>query len=288
MTGGSEEGFTANKELAKAAQAAGIPVGMGSFRILFDEPALFDHFYLRAFARDVPVIGNIGSVQIRDMDHKTLFEMVKRLELDALAVHMNPGQEIYQPGGDTDFRGIRDAFSRLCESCPVPVIAKETGFGVSPALIGELLGRGAAYVDIAGAGGTNWVNVESYRLSGEWAGSAADFRDWGLPTALVLAAAGDCGGRLIASGGIRSGMDAAKSVALGALLAGTALPFIRAVKSGGAEAVESLIASYSRTIRSAMLLTGSANTAALREAPRWYSADFTADLESFTEALVKK
>ena len=286
MTGGSEEGFAANKELARAAQRIGIPVGMGSFRILFDEPSLFEHFHLRPFAGDVPVIGNIGSVQVRDLDHRALFEMVKRLELDALAVHMNPGQEIYQPDGDTDFRGIRDAFSRLCESSPVPVIAKETGFGVSPALIAELMERGAAYVDVAGSGGTNWVSVESYRLSGEWAESAGDFRDWGLPTALVIAAAGQSGGKLIASGGIRSGMDAVKSVALGAALAGTALPFIRAVKSGGAEAVESLVSRYSRTIRSAMLLTGSRNAAALRAAPRWYTPDFTASLASFLRAVM--
>lgn len=272
MTGGSEEGFRANRELARAAGRAGVPVGMGSIRILFDHPELFEHFHLKPLAPAVPVLANLGVVQVRDRDHRELVELVRRLEADCLVVHVNPGQELFQPDGDRDFRGTMEPLARLCASAPFPVIVKETGFGISPALVRELVAMGVSYVDIAGAGGTNWVSVESFRLESEAAAEAEEFRSWGIPTGLILAALRGSPAlleRVLASGGIRTGMDVAKSLALGARLAGLALPLARAVRQGGADAVLSVLEGLERTLRRAMLLTGSRDLASLRRGKVW-------------------
>jgi isopentenyl-diphosphate delta-isomerase type 2 len=166
----------------------------------------------------------------------------------------------------------------------VPVIVKETGFGIVPSLVRELLGAGAAYVDLAGAGGTNWVTVESYRVPREERLAAAEFADWGVPTVLILAAGLTGRDRLLASGGIRNGMDAAKAVALGAACAGMALPVIRAVVAGGAEAVVKLYRRMERTLRVVMLMTGSRTTAELRRGTVWLDPGLAASAESFLRA----
>ena len=239
---------------------------------------------MKTLAPDVPLLANIGAVQLRDMDRQPLYELLKRLEAQALAVHCNAGQELFQPEGDRDFRGLREAIARACDECPVPVIVKETGFGISPRLARELLDSGAAYVDLAGAGGTNWISVESYRLSESERGTAQEFSDWGIPTAVLLASFGGAQDRLIASGGIRSGVEAAKAVALGAELAGFALPVIRAVVSGGADAVIGLFKSIERTFRAAMLLTGARDIAGLRRGTTWLEPAFSAAVDAFLRA----
>lgn len=284
MTGGSEGGFKANKGLAAAAQELRIPVGLGSIRVLLENPDLFPHFHVKPVAPDVPVLANISAVQVRDGDLPALLALVQRLEAQALVVHLNTGQELFQPEGDRDFRGLKQAIARLCEASAVPVIVKETGFGIVPSLVRELLGAGAAYVDLAGAGGTNWVTVESYRVPREERLVAAEFADWGVPTALLLAACRTGRDRLLASGGIRSGMDAAKAVALGAVCAGMALPVIRAVVAGGAEAVVKLYRRLERTLRIVMLMTGSRTTAELRRGTVWLDPTLTASVESFLRA----
>jgi isopentenyl-diphosphate Delta-isomerase len=272
MTGGSEGGFRANRELARAASAMGVAVGMGSIRILFEQPELFDHFHLKPLAPDVPVLANLGVVEVRRRNHGEIVALVRRLEADALAVHLNPGQELFQPDGDRDFRGTVEAIARLCATAPFPVIVKETGFGIGPALVRELVAAGAALVDIAGAGGTNWITVESHRLDGEAAEEAAEFASWGLPTGLILAGlAGEprllC--RVLASGGIRTGIDVAKALALGAQHAGMALPLARAVAAGGAEGVVAYLERTERTLRRVMLLTGARDLESLRRGKVW-------------------
>lgn len=256
MTGGSAGGYSANKELAVAAQRAGVPVGMGSIRILFRRPEVVEHFRLKRYAPDVPVLANVGGVQVRELEHTELFRWIRELEVDGLAVHLNPGQELAQPDGDRDFRGVLDAIRRLCDRSPVPVIVKETGFGIGPEEARLLADAGVAYVNVAGSGGTNWIQVERYRLSGAPEEVAAEFVEWGMPTALLIATCRDSGVPLIASGGLRSGMDLAKSLALGARVGAMALPMIRAVQSGGSDAVAARIDHFHQVLRNVMLLTG--------------------------------
>ena len=269
---------------AAAAQELRIPVGLGSFRVLFENPELLPHFHVKPLAPDVPVLANISAVQVRDGDIPTLLSFVQRLEAQALVVHLNAGQELFQPEGDRDFRGLYQAIARLCEASPLPVIVKETGFGIAPGLVRRLLGAGAAYVDLAGSGGTNWVTVESYRLSPEDRSAADEFSDWGIPTAVLIAACRPPLDRVLASGGIRTGMDAAKAVALGAALAGTALPAIRAVVAGGTEAVVEYFRGLEKTLRAVLLLTGSRSTADLRRGTVWLEPSLAASVESFGRA----
>lgn len=280
MTGGSDSSYSVNKDLARAAQAAGIPVGMGSIRILFRKPEAFADFHLRPLARDVPIFANLGAQQLveekaRD-GYRTLGEWLKRLEVDATAVHLNPGQELYQDDGDRNFRGLKTALTDFIEHSHLPVIVKETGFGIAPDEVDFLLSAGATYVDLAGAGGTNWLTVEAYRLDAAGYQSSEGFRDWGWPTALLTAAVASGKGsehrqgRILASGGLRNGLDVAKALALGAHAAGMALPFVRAIKDappgGGCDAVLALIAGLERALKTAMLLSGSADVSGLRKA----------------------
>ena len=284
MTGGSEGGFRANRLLAAAAQELGVPVGLGSLRPLLRDPELFDHFHIKPAAPDVPVLANIGAVQARDEPPGPLLEMLSRLEVQALVIHLNVGQELFQQEGDRDFRGLKAAIARWCGLCPLPVIVKETGFGIRAELVRELLDAGAAYVDIAGAGGTNWISVESYRLDDPEKAAAAEFADWGIPTALLLASCGDLSRRLLASGGIRTGMDAAKALAMGAELAGFALPVIRAVVGGGAEAVVALFRSMERSLRAVMMMTASRTVADLRRGTTWREPGFAAAVDSISRS----
>jgi isopentenyl-diphosphate Delta-isomerase len=275
MTGGSTEGYRVNKVLARIAQEARIPVGMGSIRILFRKPEVIDHFMLKRIAPDVPVFANIGGVQLVDSNLDALTELVARLEVDAVAVHLNPGQELAQPEGDRRFDGVIDGIARLCDRSPVPVIVKETGFGIGAAEAHELVDRGVRYVDVAGSGGTNWVTVEGYRMAEADRAVAAEFADWGTPTAIALAATRDLPGRVLASGGLRTGMDVAKSIALGAQAAGLALPFVRAVADGGFEAGLAFAERLRSVLRATMTLTGSPDVASLRSAPVIETSTFT-------------
>lgn len=289
MTGGSIDGFRANRNLAIAAESMGIAVGMGSIRVLFENEELFEHFHLKRFAPSVPVLANIGGAQMRDLPGDALFEIVRRLEADALVIHLNPGQELFQPDGDRDFRGIRDAIGRACDLSPVPIIIKETGFGISPRLIAELASIGVAHVDVSGAGGTNWISVESYRGDEAHFQAAGEFDLWGLPTAIILSAVRRLHGNrydrfLLASGGLRSGQDIAKSIALGAELAGAALPFIRAESTDGVEGVVSVAEQMIVTLRRVMVLTACGSIAALRSSRTYSDASFASEVASLCEA----
>ncbi len=288
MTGGSDSSYGINKDLARAAQSVGVPVGMGSIRILFRRPEAFPDFHLRPLAPDVPILSNLGAQQLveerlRD-NYKTLRGWNEKLEVDAQVIHLNPGQEVYQDHGDRDFRGIKDTLEDFIAKSRIPVIVKETGFGLAPDEVDWLLKVGATAVDLAGAGGTNWLTVEAYRLDEVAFESAEALREWGWPTALLLAAVGHRKGRILASGGLRSGVDLAKALALGAHSGGFALPVMRAAKEGGVEGVVSLLSGYTRALKTAMILTSSRTLAELRKAPLDYSREFEYRLKRLGKA----
>lgn len=265
MTGGSDEGFRVNRNLARAAGKRRIPVGLGSIRVLYHHPELFEQFHIKPLAGEAPVMANLGGVQVRDLPHDWIEEILGRLEVQALAVHLNPGQELFQEGGDRDFRGVLDAFERLTRRLELPVIVKETGFGINPHLARELVSRGAAAIDVAGAGGTNWLLVESIR--GRESAEGELYRDWGIPTAAAVAALHDLPAEVYASGGVRDATEIAKALALGADFVGMALPFIRAESEGGVEGTLQFLDGTLELLRRAMTLVGATDIEKLRRVP---------------------
>ncbi len=274
MTGGSGRGRSANRALAAAAQRAGVAVGLGSIRPLLQDEATFGDFHVKPLAPDVPVLANLGAVQLRDLHVHTVRRVLQRLEVQALVVHLNAGQELFQPDGDRDFCGLLGAIERVTGECGLPVIVKETGFGIRPGLVRSLLGCGVQYVDLAGADGTNWVTVEGRRLPESRQASAETFAGWGLPTGVLLALLRDVAGSVIASGGLRHGVHLAKAVAMGAACGAMALPFIRAVMADGSDGALALIHRVEHELRTAMTLCGATSLAALRQAPVLQSASF--------------
>ncbi|MBN2443434.1 MAG: type 2 isopentenyl-diphosphate Delta-isomerase [Spirochaetales bacterium] len=287
MTGGADGGLRLNRDLAKAAQVCHIPVGMGSIRILFDQPELFSHFYLKPYGPDIPVLANLGMIQVRDIQAERIIELIKKLEVQGLVIHLNPGQELFQRNGDTDFRGLKDALSRFCEKAAFPVIIKETGFGIPPVLIDFFISLGIAYVDLAGKGGTNWVTVESYGLPDHLYNAAGEFDTWGFPTCLLLDLCDKKYPGILASGGLRTGHDLAVSLALGACAGGMALPFIRAVHAGGVEKVCSFVEEIEKTLRSVMVLSGVRDIPGLKNVPLWREPSYIQLLDSLKKAVYR-
>lgn len=289
MTGGSAMGARVNRELALAAQALRIPLGLGSISILLSDTEAFTDFHVKGLAPEVPVMANIGAVRLRDTPFAVVEGLLDRLEVQAVVVHLNPGQELFQDEGDRDFRGVLDAIRAFAERSSYPVLVKETGFGLSPLTASRLLQSGVRYVDVAGSGGTNWAMVETLRGEAGRAPDIGSFADWGTPTALLLAALGRSplngdgtgGSRILASGGIRNAGHLAKSIALGAALAGMALPMVRSVVSGGRDAVVETVKALRRDLAAMMLLVGAKDVAALSKTSLWFSPAFSASLESF-------
>ena len=232
MTGGTAEAATINRRLAEAAQQAGIALGVGSQRSAVEQPRLADSFRVRAVAPDILLLANIGAVQLnRGYGVDECRRAVAMIEADALILHLNALQEALQPEGDHDWRGLLTKIEAVCRAVGVPVIAKEVGWGIAPTIARQLVDAGVAAIDVAGAGGTSWSQVEMHRARNPMAARvAAHFIDWGIPTAECVAgiAAALPDVPLIASGGLRSGVDVAKAIALGAHLGGLALPFLKA------------------------------------------------------------
>lgn len=257
MTGGYADAERINRALAQTAEKFGVAFGVGSQRAMIENARLRSTYYVRDVAPHIPILGNIGGVQLRKYGIAAVEQLVQGIEADALAIHLNPLQEMIQPEGDRDFTGILDMIARACDELPVPVIVKETGAGISREVAVALRRVGVAYVDVSGAGGTSWSRVEYERK-----GLTPGFEEWGIPTADALI---QCKGivPLIASGGIRNGIDVCKSVALGAELGGAAYPFIKAVQEGNLPFV---LHQWHLQMKTAALLTGSKDYAALKQA----------------------
>jgi isopentenyl-diphosphate delta-isomerase len=281
MTGGTADAAAVNRDLARAAQAAGIALGLGSQRAMDEHPELAASYEVRSVAPDVVLFGNVGAVQARAMGPARVIELARRIGADAIAIHLNPGQELIQDRGDRDFRGVRDAIARLVEASPVPVIVKETGCGLSLEAARALVAAGVHTVDVAGAGGTSWVAVEAVRAA-EGSASASlghELWDWGVPTAVSVVACARAGLEVIASGGMRTGYDVARAIALGARAGGMAAPMLRAQRAGGTEAIAALIAQITAAVRAVCLLTGCRAVADLAQAPRHLGAPLRAYLD---------
>jgi isopentenyl-diphosphate delta-isomerase len=284
MTGGTAEAAQINRDLARAAEARGIALGLGSQRPMAEHPELISTYQVRAVAPDVILFGNVGAVQAKAMGAAAVIELAKRIEANAICVHLNPGQELIQPHGDRDFRGLVATIRTLIATSPLPVIVKETGCGLSPQAARALLGAGVTTVDVAGAGGTSWVAVEAVRAAEGSAAAAlgTELWDWGVPTAVSVVACARAGLTTIASGGLRTGYDVARAIALGAAAGGMAVPMLRAQRAGGEAAVLDAIDRVLEAIRSVCLLTGSRTLHDLRRAPRHLGrplAAFLDDLE---------
>ncbi|MDW8068261.1 MAG: type 2 isopentenyl-diphosphate Delta-isomerase [Anaerolineae bacterium] len=269
MTGGTRQGWEINRRLAQAAQRMGIGMGVGSLRAALEDPTLADTYRVREVAPDILLLANLGAVQLNygyTADHcRRAVEMV---EADGLVLHLNPLQEALQPEGQTDFSGLLSKIEAICRALEVPVIVKEVGWGLSAEVARRLADAGVAALDVAGAGGTSWSQVEMYRAqNGLQRAVAAAFRDWGIPTAEAVRAVRQAVPHLpiIASGGIRDGIQVAKAIALGASICGVARPFLVAAAES-AEAVAEAATILITQLRVAMFAIGAPDLAALARA----------------------
>jgi isopentenyl-diphosphate delta-isomerase len=268
MTGGTERAAEVNTSLAAIAQKRGYAFGLGSQRAMEREPDTAWTYAVRKHAPDVLLLGNVGVVQARDYDTPVLAKLVADIGADALCVHMNPAMELVQPGGDRDFRDGTATFARLVRDLSVPIVAKETGSGISGETATKLYEVGVRTVDVSGAGGTSWVGVEALRAEGDARSLGEALWDWGVPTAVSVHLASHAGMTTIATGGMRSGLDIARAIALGATCGGIARAVFQAFSVGGPDGAERFLVRVERELRAVMLLTASRTVAELQEAPR--------------------
>ncbi len=265
ITGGCAEAFDINKKLAAICQSEGIALALGSQRpMLFDRSMLNTYKIARGQAPDIPIMGNIGCTQlVKTGPHEIIERLIQPVCADALTVHLNPLQELLQPEGDKDFTGVIEALKQLVLVSPVPVIVKETGCGISENTAIFLKNAGIEYIDIAGAGGTSFARVESFRGADPKISEA--FADWGNPTAdAIFDLKKITGIKIIASGGISDGLTLAKALALGAHMAGSALQVLSILKNEGEDSLKQTIKTWRNILKSALFLTGCRNIEAFR------------------------
>ena len=258
ITGGHPAAKEINKQLAIAAENNGIALGVGSQRAACEHPELEDTYtVVRENAPDCLLVGNIGAPQLNLAE-----KAVEILDADILAIHLNPLQESIQPEGDLDARGYTDLIAQITDSVKIPVLAKETGCGISAESAKILVDAGVDFIDIEGAGGTSWAAVETYRAEDRYLGET--FWDWGIPTAISTAeVVNNVNVPVISSGGIRTGLEAAKAIALGADAVGMALPFLKNCSSQ--EALNTFVKRFNDSLRIAMFLVGANNIEELKQ-----------------------
>lgn len=267
MTGGTELAKTINYRLAEVAQEYKLAMGVGSQRVAVENPEIADTFTVRSQAPDILLFANLGAVQLNygyGLDQCQ--RMVDLLEADALILHLNPLQEAVQTKGDRNFRGLLDKIEKICSRLSVPAIAKEVGNGISAKMAKQLIDVGVSAIDVAGAGGTSWAKVEGERAKDPRQRRLGQtFADWGLPTADCIIGVRACASDipLIASGGLRNGLDVAKCLALGADIAGLAWPFLQAA-TDSSNAVADLVEILKSEIATVLFCTGNATVADLK------------------------
>jgi isopentenyl-diphosphate delta-isomerase len=268
MTGGTENAKIINCRLAEIAQTYRIPMGIGSGRVVVENPEVADSFNVRFLAPDIPLFANLGAVQLNyGYGWPECLQLVDLLEADALILHLNPLQECIQPHGDTNFAQLLDKIHIVCNKLSIPVIVKEVGNGISASMAQKLWEVGVKAIDVAGAGGTSWAKVESERAENTWQRQLGrTFADWGIPTAECLVQIRQLNSQipLIASGGIRNGLEVAKAISLGADLVGLAFPFLQAATKSS-QALNDLIQLLIAEMKTALFCTGNANITDLKK-----------------------
>lgn len=266
MTGGAERADAINRDLAAVAEAAGIAFALGSQRPLLERGERAGYF-VRDVAPTALLLGNVGLSAARDTPTARLAALVRDTGVDALCVHCNAAMEAVQPEGSTDVRRGIETFRRLVAEMPVPIVAKETGCGISRAVGERLVAAGVRTVDVSGAGGTSWVGVETRRAAGAATALGERFWDWGIPTAASVAQLSGLPLTVIATGGIADGLSAAKAIALGATAAGVARPLLRAWGEGGRDAVARAVGHLVAQVRLAVWLCGARAASELPQKP---------------------
>lgn len=268
MTGGTSEASKINQVLATAAQETRIAMGVGSQRIAIENPELANTFQVRHIAPEILLFANLGAIQLNyGYGIEACQRAIDMIEADALILHFNALQEAIQTGGDTQFSGLISKVEAVCKAIAVPVIAKEVGWGFSKQDITLLAQAGVTAIDVAGAGGTSWSQVEMHRAENDTKRKlAAAFSDWGISTAEVIQNVVQVapGLKIIASGGLRTGVDIAKCVALGATLGGMAGPFLRSATQSVDETIK-LINLIKEELCICMFTTGSKTVDQLRQ-----------------------
>lgn len=261
MTGGYTDAGAVNAIIAEFCEHHNLPFGVGSQRAMLENPEEQASFSIvREKAPSAFIASNIGGAQlVGGLTAQKLNLLIDSIEADALIVHLNPLQELMQPEGDRNFKGIEAGIAQLVKESPVPIIVKETGAGISGKTASRLLNVGVSVIDIAGAGGTSWARVENLRSSNE--DPDADFDNWGIPTVVSLQQVAqlkkDYDFELIVSGGVRSSFDLLKGICMGADFAAAAQPVIRSVVNEGMEGLKKLYETWRRQLCIALALTGS-------------------------------
>ena len=272
MTGGTKRAGEINRTLARAAERCSIAMALGSQRKMLTEPATAETFRVRDVAPNLLLMGNVGAVQLNyGVTAADVQRLIDGVQCDMFAFHFNPLQEAIQPEGDTDFRGLVHKLGDVIPKLSVPVVFKEVGSGWGPRALAKVASLPFAGLETAGVGGTSWSKIETYRTD-SWVQqmTGLSLGDWGIPTATSLQHAVSALGTtktIICSGGIRTGTQIAKAVAMGADLVASALPFLKAAVDGGEEAVVLRIQQFIDELRTICLVTGAKDLAALREVP---------------------
>lgn len=257
ITGGFEAAEGINEKLARVCQKVKIGLGLGSQRQVLENSNYLRSFSIvRETAPEIPIVSNIGAAQIvQDFNLSAIKRIINLVKADALAIHLNPLQEVLQPEGDPNFKGVLQAIVRLVQALELPVIVKETGAGISGVVAQRLVDAGIQYIDVAGAGGTSWAAVEYHRSSHKEL--AKKFWDWGLPTAWCLLEVTKVKGvKIISSGGIKDGIDIAKSIALGADMTAAARPLLKILFAQGEEGLTDTLRKWQKELKTTMFLTG--------------------------------
>lgn len=267
MTGGTKNAQFINEKLAILAQKYGLAMGIGSGRVIIEKPEIAKTFQVRSLCPDILLLANIGAVQLNyGYTWRECAKLVNILDADALILHVNPLQECIQTEGDTNFKNLLAKIAVLCEKMPVPVIVKEVGNGINAKMAKKLMEVGIKAIDVAGAGGTSWAMVESERSDNKLKRELGKtFANWGIPTADCVA---DIAVKypdipLIASGGIRNGLEVTKLLALGADMVGLAYPFLKAAMTS-TEALEELVELVNAEIKTVLFCTGNGDIKSLQ------------------------